>query len=478
METNYIYKIQTQFKYITLNSVGVMREAYQKIGDKDIFGVINMMEDNDKEVDAAIREYNPQTHKVMHRRNKPRKNMPAYITEKLPRNKQQYINEIELFFLLGKPVKWWMEDGDDEVFTAFRRFWQKHRLDGLLRKTKRLAGAETECALVFHLSKKGDDVNVVPFVAARSTGYKLRPMFDQYGTLCAFAYGYRLRENGKNVLHYDILTKDFVFYCHNGAHGWNVETYENPLGKIPALYFRQPKAWDGAVARIEREEQLDSKVGDTNNYFAEPKAAATADVVANISDPEVAGNMVQLTGASSRFEYINPPQNSVTRQDEKSDLHSSIFFDTMTPDLSYDSIKGLGTLSGAAMHNALVLGYMKRDIRRETYEPMVDRMRSVIFEILKLTQPDIASKVDKTHLNFEFPDPFATNQDNWGAIMQLYNAGLCSLETAVKNIALVDDVDAEIDRIQFNNMEMEFTKNLAANGDQQPQEVEPNTTEE
>lgn len=475
METNYINKIETQFRYLTLNSEGVVREVYSKIGKRDIFGVLDMMENNDKEVDNAIREYNVQTHKVLGRPNKPRKNMPAYVTEKLPRNKQQYINETELFFLLGKPLKWKMIDGDAEVYQSYLRFWRRYRLDSMLRKAKRLAGAETECAIVFHLShnKNADGVAqivVKPFVAARSTGYRLRPLFDQYGALVTLAYTYRVREGEKNTLHCDILTADMIFYCTKGTQGWEIEAYDNPTRKINAVYFRQPKAWDGAVARIDREERLDSKVADTNNYFADPKAAATADVIANISDPEIAGNMVQLTGSGSKFEYINPPQNSATRQDEKSDLIRSIYFDTFTPDLSYDSLKGLGTLSGAAMQKALTLGYMKRDIRKEQYGELVDRMRSVIFGIMKLTDEKLTSKIDDTQIEAEFQDPFATNMDNWDAIIKLYGAGLCSIESAVKALGFVDNVDEEIDRIKAHAMELQYEANRAKSDSQQSEE--------
>lgn len=438
-----------QYNNTTLNSEGIVSEIYEKLRNSDVFGAVEMLDNNDKEVCDALREYNVQTHKVMSRPNKNRKKMPPYITEKLPRNKQQYINEIELFFLLGKKIEWKLEDGDAEAFQKYLSFWKRYRLDGLLRQAKRLAGAETESAIVFHLSRDNDNkISVKPFVAARSTNFKLRTLFDQYNTLVAFAYGYRLRQKGKNVLHYDIQTKDFLFYCERTEKGWSIDTYENPTHKINALYFHQRKAWDGADARIDREERLDSKVGDTNNYFADPKAAATADVIANISDPDIAGNMVQLTGQGSRFEYINPPQNSATRQDEKNDLHKSIFFDTMTPDLSYESIKGLGTLSGAAMHNALILGYIKRDIRKEIYGPMIDRMRSVIFAIMKITDESVANVIDDLDVSFSFSDPFSVQGENWDAIIKLYGAGLCSLDTAIREIGLADNIDIEIEKIK------------------------------
>lgn len=461
MELDYINLIKTQFRNITLNSTGVAHEVYELIAKREIFALVNMMTSNEREVDNAIREYNPQTHPVMRRANKPRKDKTTYITEKLPRNKQQYINEIELFFLLGKPIVWKRESGDDEAYRLFLKFWRDKRMDSVLRKAKRLAGSETESSVMFNIVRDGKTVNAQPYVASRTQGYRTRTLFDQYGTLVAHGLGYRLREGKSNILHWDIHTKDFLFRCANRKEGWEVETFANPTGKINGVYFHQLKAWDGVVPRIEREEKLDSKVGDTNNYFADPKAAATADVVANIMDPEIAGQMVQLSGKESRFEYINPPQNSVTRQDEKRDLQNSIFFDTFTPDFSYESIKGLGTLSGAAIRNALVLGYIKRDNRKELYGEMIDRLKNVILEMLKLMYPEHASHFSQLELSFEFSDPFATREDNWKSIIQLYGAGLCSLETAIKEIALVDDVDKEIDRLKMAAAELEFVRNEA-----------------
>jgi hypothetical protein len=274
-------------------------------------------------------------------------------------------------------------------------------------------------------------------------------MFDQYGHLRACAYGYTLTEKGKNVQHWDIQTPDFLFYCRKSTIGWDIQTFQNPTGKINILYYRQPKAWDGAEPRLKREEMLDSKVADTNNYFADPIAAASADVIQAMADPNAIGKLIQLTGDSSKFEYINPPQNSEARAAEKQDLNDSILFDTTTPDFSFDKIKGMGTLSGDAIKNAMILGYIKRDNRKEIYEEMVDRERSVVIAILKFLHPDMAQKLDDLVISFDFAEPFIQDkQKNWQAISQLYQAGVVSLETAVTMLALTDAPEEEIARIK------------------------------
>ena len=454
----YLNQIYTQFRNLVLNSTGVRRDIYRLIADKDISKAISLMQDRDQEVDEAIREYNPQTHEVMRRPNKKRKNKEPYITEKLPRARQRYINEVELFFLLGGPLKWTKEDGDDEAYALFTDFIKTHYIDSKLRKLKRLAGSETEASLVFRLYKNDEgkmDVDV--FVAARSTGYKLRELFDQYGNMVASAYGYTAKQADGDREYWDILTPESTFVCTRGKMGWEVDVFPNPTKKINLLYARQQKAWDGVERRLAREEQLHSKIADTNNYFADPIAAATADVVKMMNSnnqSERIGQLIQLQGKDSSFSYVNPPQNSETRRDELSSLQESILFDTFTPDFSFEKMKGMGTLTGVAIKNAMVLGYVKREKNMEAWQEYVDRMRNIIIAILEQLHPEKANALKGLKVSFEFPEPFASDRrELWNAIADLYKSGLLSLEEAVKMLALVKAPEEEVERLKAAQQE-------------------------
>lgn len=441
----------TYFRNMALNAAGAERDLLQYIQDKDITSAISLMQDKDAEVDNALNEYNPQTHDVMKRPNKYRRGDDPYITEKLPRTRQRYINEVELFFLLGNPIVWKKEDGDDDAYKLFLDFLREQRFDATMRKAKRLAGAETQSAKLYHVyrDEKNNAMMVRTVVLARQTGYKLRPMFDQYGNLRAFAYGYTLTERGKNVEHWDIQTPDFLFFCKKATLGWDVQTYENPTKKINLIYYHQPKAWDGAEPRIRREEMLDSKAADTNNYFADPIATATADVIQSMTSPEAVGKLIQLTSPNSQFGYVNPPQNSEARKAEKQDLNDSILFDTMTPDFSFEKIKGMGTLSGDAIKNAMILGFIKRDNRKEVYEELVDREKNLVLSILSYLYPNMVQKFASLVISFEFAEPFASDkQKNWTSIAQLYQSGVLSLESAVEMLALTDAPEEEVERLK------------------------------
>ena len=93
---NYIQELLTLFRNKALNSMGVERDIFQLIKDGDISTAIALMQNREDEVDIALSEYKPELHKVMKRPNKFRKNKDPYISEKLPRNRQQFINEVEI----------------------------------------------------------------------------------------------------------------------------------------------------------------------------------------------------------------------------------------------------------------------------------------------------------------------------------------------------------------------------------------------
>lgn len=451
MRNSFLNNLAQFFRNLILNAVGAERTLLEYVAGHDIGHVIALMESHVTDVDNAIAEYYPQQHKIMRRPNKRPKKKDPVITNKLPRARQRYINEIELFFLLGKPIIWKKDDGDDEAFSLFTDFLKQTRFDSNMRKVKRLAGAETECAKYYHLYKDDDNkphCDVV--ILARSLGYELRTLKDQYGKLVATAHGYKLRDaDGKTVQHWEILTPQATYIAKKSIVGWNVEEFPNPTGKINLIYFQQPKSWDGAEPRLEREEMVDSKIGDTNDYFADPIALATADVIQSLPDPNLPGRLLQALGPNSRYEYVNPPEASELRKMEKETLETSILFDTFTPDFSFDKLRGLGTLSGVAIKNAMTLGYLKRANRMEIYEEMVDREKNVIIAILKFLHPAMEAKLDALKISFEFAEPFGDdNHDNWKAIGDLYAAGLISLETAVRMLALTNAPEEEIERIK------------------------------
>lgn len=457
-----INDLYTIIRNSTLNSLGVERTVEELLADKDIGKLKDILQNRDAIVEAAIKQYMPSQHAIHRRMDKARSGKDSYRTEKLPRARQRYINEVELFFLFGSPIVWQSsDDTNDEAFAEYKAMLKGLRFNSIIREAKRLAGAETESAILFHIYREDNNTpSVKPMVLAHSKGYILRPLFDQYGNMLAFGYGYSLKENGKTIEHFDIQTATNLYYAKKTASGWDVEIKPNPTGKINIVYIQQPTAWDGVQERCDREEQIDSKIADTNNYFADPMASATADVIETLADPDKPGKLIQLTSERSRFEYINPPMASELQVAEKATLNQSILFDSFTPDLSFEAMKGMGTLSGEAIRRAMALGYIKRSNLMEIYDLAVDRSKNIILAIMeKVTHIGKMGSLQSDSITFEFAEPF--NDDAallWQNVGRAYNDGIMSLENAVRQIGMADNPNEEVERIKQARLE-----NSAAN---------------
>lgn len=450
----------SMLKNKALNSLGVSRSIIERMESGDISGVMNMLGNRDEYVIQAIKEYNVLTHSVMKRPNKAK-----YRTEKLPRNRAEYINEVALFFMFGCPVEWRKTEGSDTAFAAFKQFLSDVHFDANMRRAKRIAGSETESAKLYHIYKDSDGKAAVKCVVlSYSKGYRLRPLFDQYGTLQAFGYTYFINENGKSILHFDLHTPNIIYECSKESIGWKIQSRPNPTGKINVIYYSQKKEWNGVQLRIDREEDRDSRVADTNNYFSDPIAKATADVINKLTDPNKPGKMIQLNGSTSSFEYVNPPTASELSKMEGQNLHDSILYDSFTPDFSFDNMKGIGVISGEAAKRAMALGYLKRDNHAEDYGEMLDRESNLIIAIMStVTNINMASELSKLKVKWQLSDPFQdSTESKWQAITNAKQNGLLSTETAINMMSIVDNVALELDKIKSEKTDSTQAKKLTS----------------
>lgn len=431
----------------------------------------------------AIEQYNASTHKIMNRANKKRVDKSDYKTCKLPRNLQAFVNEIATFMMFGQGIEFIL-DGDisqkeqlKPAFDAFIDFTEKIYFDERMREAKRIAGAETEAAKLFTLYTNSDNKpKIVCQVLANSKEQKLYTLFNQFDELVAFAVGYFLKnEENQNEEFFDIYTSNNIFKCTRKSQSseWLIDRRGNPFNKIPVIYYKQSVEWEGAQERIDRLEWVDSKRGDTNEYFGDPYLCVSQDVVQNrLADPQAVGKVIAMDGENSTFKFVAPPDCGENIENEKTDLYASILQDTLTPELTYKTIMGLGTLSGEAMRRITLPGYIKRAIRAEIYSPLIRReinlIKTILCSYVHADDYDLCKKIKEMKIKFSYRDPFIGGiDDNSEEIATLMGAGAMSIETAVNMNRFVQDKDAEIERIMQEKARLialeNNTKNLNDN---------------
>lgn len=415
----------------------------------------------------AISQYDSKLHKINEREDKERLDKEDYETAKLSRPLQKGTNQVGTFFMFGNQIDITLsnkpEEADElsDAFETYLDYLDSLYFHELMYETRRITGAETECAKLYSLVKD-EDGNVDVVCQIKSNGNKdiLYPLFNQYGKLVAFAFGYVLRNlEGKLDEHFDVYTKKTIwkFLRPNGkgSSAWTlIEKRVNEFDKIPVIYYNHEVDWDGAQPSIDQLEWRASKHSDTVEYFGDPYLLITADIANNrLADAKEVGKVIVMDNEQGRFEYVTPPDSAEMVKNETEALKASIGEDTLTPDWSYKSIMGLGTLSGEAMRRANLPGYVKRtQFAVGTYNKMIRRelnlIRDIMCNYVYLSNSDMVNKLRRMKIKFDYTDPFIGGiEDNSTEIATMVGAGAMSIHAAVAANRYIKDKQAEEDRI-------------------------------
>ena len=449
---------------ITHNVNGVKGQLIALLESRNIDEAIKLFVCHADEAQETIKEYDPNKHSIISREDKIRKDKTDYKTYKLPQNWQQYINEVAVYFFCGKPLKWELNNEHTEAealqptFLKFKRFLQKLYFDSNINEAKRIAGAETECAILFAIYNDEGEDKVKMQILSNGCNDMLYTCFNRYGDMKAFGHKYYLRNfDGEIYERFDIYLSDYIYECEqtDKLNAWKVEKRINPIGKIPIIYIRQPKEWEGAERRIERIEWADSKNADVVEYFADPYLKISKKVANKLADAKEVGKLIEVTSKDDVFDYVTPPEASQMKTLERSMLKETILQSTFTPDLSYENIKGMGAISGEAIGKANILATMKANNRRKIYDPLFSRMANLILTIMKeIVFPNDRANIERLDLRFVYQSPFGNElDDNSEELSRLRDAGLLSLEAGVYANRNIDNKEEEIARLKLEAQE-------------------------
>lgn len=446
--------------------IGNNQEFEELLAAKDISAVKDKMSSRDELVIPAIKEYDTFSHEIMKREDKIITDKKGNFLRKepvwkLPIPYPVYINEISLVFLYGRPVKWTQSStGTDKAFEAFTDVIKRTRFDSKIRQCKRLAGAETESAMLFRVFRDDDGkADVQIRVLARSKGDEIYTRWDQYENLLSVAWGYYLKEeNDEVVYHFDVFTKDIIYRCSKQSIGWKVIEETNFIGKIPIILFQQEKEWKGVEQLIHREEYIASRTADVNDYFADPVEIIAADVVKNMPEKKEAGKLLitnDKDGVDKAAKYLTWDSAPQSKKDELDWLQSQILSKSFTPNITLDTLKSISQLSAKALRTVMMLADIKASKHKEVHDELLDRTASLITAIIgNVLDVSLHSECENLVVSHEFQEPFGEDiADDLDNIIKSIDAGITSTETGIELNPLIKDHALEKKRLEEEKAE-------------------------
>lgn len=438
-------------------ALGYQQEFEAMVQAGNITGALAMMQcDLPKQLEA-IKQYQLQKHEIMERPDKAtwddNGNFTGWVKRwKLPLDYARYINEMAVVFIYGRPVQWLQNSTDtDRAYKAFTDWLKDRHFNARIRQAKRLAGAETQSALLFHCyqNKEGKADCLIKVLAA-SLGDTLYYIKDQYDRLVYFARGYQIREAGsKTVECVDIYTDQYIYHCKAGGMGWLVEREVNFCGKKPVILFEQETEHGGAQHLITRQEYMKSRTADVNDYMADPALVATADVVQGLPEKDTE-NKLYVLGQDGKLEYLTPDSANELKKQESEDNERHIFRETFTPNIDFDVMSKLSNVSAKALKQMMVLATIKADMRKESHDELLVRTANLTKAIMaRVTNIELAGEIERLQVEHQYQEPFGEDiTEVIGNIIKVKNAGGMSEETFIEQNPLVRDKQREKERIQ------------------------------
>lgn len=457
------------FNFITnyINAlVGRKQEFDELLAARDISRIKDQMQTRTSKINEAMREYDINTHKVMFRPDKIITDKKGKMRDKksvwkLPIPHQKYINEIALVFMYGRPVKWTQtSENTDDAFAMFQNVIKRTRFNAKIRQCKRIAGKETESAMLFRVFRDKDgNPDVQIRVLAKSKGDDIFVRWDQYENIISIAWGYNVREaEDKIVYHFDIFTPDVIYRCTKKSIGWEVVPEVNFIGKIPIILFQQEREWEGVQYLIDREEHIVSRSADTNDYFADPIAVYNADIIKNLPDKDTPNKSLFAKGKDgiqNAMQYITWDAMPESKRDELEMLESHILSKSFTPNITLDTLKQISQLSAKALRTVMLLADIKASKHKETHDELLDRTASLITAIIgNVLDVSLKKQCNELCVQHVWQEPFG--DDVTAALSDLSTAvdsGFLSNETAIERNPLVSDVALEKKRIAAEQSE-------------------------
>lgn len=368
-------------------------------------------------------------------------------------------------FCFGNPVAYNATpetDGERIVLKALERILKDNKTTSKNRKIARAIFGYKECAELWYVQEGKKAHNKYGF----STKFKLRcalftpmngdilyPYFDETGDLLAFSRSFsRTTSDKKRFDYFETYTDTEHWLWVNRGNGFEVvEGYPKKvvIGKIPIVYgYQDHFETEDVDSLIDRLEKLLSNFADTNDYHASPKIFTTGEIIGFAKKGESGAIIQGEEGATAQYLSWQHAPESVKLEIET--LLKLIYTISQTPDISFESVKGLGEISGIALKLLFMDAHLKVQDKKEVFDDYLQRRVNVIKAFVGQFNTELEEDAEMLEVEPEITPYMLTNEldeiNKWLAANG--NRPLVSQKASVKGANLTQDPEKDFEQIQ------------------------------
>ena len=451
--TQYIEKIIHQWKPI------FQLEGYKQynVDFHDI--VTNIFDRRDKEVFVPTGQKKENGEDIYEKR--------IVKTARLPVSYQKLITKRSAQFLTGGRVRLEAEvssDTDKTLYTEVKTTWNRNKLQYKNGNIARAQMSQMEVVELWFSKPVKDQENKFELavkILEPKDGFTFYPVFDSFGDLIAFGILWKEKiENDNDIEHFDLYTdteirrhiKDITgeWVIAEGANDEGLAIYQHGYGKMPIIYYTQSEPeWHDVQRLIKRYEELISNFADTNDYNGSPilflKGTGNT-----LPAKGQSGKVIENPEGTGDAKYVTWDQAPESIKLEITKLESLIYTLTQTPPLDFESMKGLGELSGVAFDRVFVDAHLKAKEKQggnygEGIQRRLNFLKSAIISMNPELKPSSELLIEPEFELFSIDD----DKDKVDVLTQATGGKpIMSQQTAIRKLGAVDDAETELEQIQ------------------------------
>lgn len=384
---------------------------------------------------------------------------------------QNLIVKRAVAFTFGNPVAYDADPQNDEekaVLAALKRVLHDVKEKTLNRRVARSLYSTTEVAEYWYPVEGDEGHDLYGFTTkmkfrvalfSPAFGDRLYPYFDDNRDLIAFSREFTKKADDLTTrTYFETYTKDAHYiWTAEGPTGteaknWElVEGYPKQLtiGKIPIVYGSQPAVeWEDVQSLIDRLEKLLSNFADTNDYHASPKIFVEGKILGFARKGEAGAIIEGEEGAKAT--YLSWAQAPESVRLEIDTLLRMIYTITQTPDISFDSVKGIGAVSGIALQLLFMDAHLKVQDKMEVFDDYLTRRANILLAYLGAANVKSKAAARRLIVSPRITPYIIEDETAKVNLLQGANGGkaVASQKTTVRRLGWAEDPEAELAEIQ------------------------------
>lgn len=340
----------------------------------------------------------------------------------------------------------------EEVIKGLERVLKDNHETSLNKHVASAIFSATEVAEYWYTTDSSKDLNGAPrnhtkygfptrkklkcIVFNPLNGVKLYPIFDIYGDFIAFSREFSAKTENNSTDYFETFTdEEIILFKRVNGGNWEKEPARKiVIGKMPIIYGTQDfTEFEDVDEIINRLELLLSNFAEINDYNAAPKHFVKGKIAS--WGQKGAANTIIQGDKDTEYKVVSWDHAPESVKNEIETLLKFIFTLTQTPDISFDNLKSLGTISGVALKLLFMDAHLKvKDKEGVLIEYLERRYRVILAYLGYLADDDKSDLYDDLDIDVAL-DPFMIADDKEQAEITMILNGdqpVKSQETTVK----------------------------------------------